>query len=366
MICSVFAAPPTVLPHAFYGSVTINSVEMPVDAIIYATCDENTDLVDVQVAGQYGGAGIGEGKLVAQGCSAGDTITFTVSVSGYTGTSSITDTYEPGAVEEKTLAFTGTASPGGGGSSSSSSSSSTGAAAASGAVTTSETQSFGSIGAGETKSVFFEKSNDLSIQEIKIKTKNAVTGVSITVEDSSQPAGAGLAISTADGKTYKYLQITVSGITNDDIESATIKFKIPKSWFEDNSLDSNTVLLNKYVDGDWNPLGTTMTSQDDTYYYYEATTSGFSYFAITAKAVTTTTVKRLVCGNGICETGENCGNCLGDCPCAEGYTCQNNICKSEKTKTSPKLVTILLLIFVTLAVIIWLTKSLKKEKPKSR
>ena len=38
-----------------------------------------------------------------------------------------------------------------------------------------------------------------------------------------------------------------------------------------------------------------------------------------------------VCGNGTCETGENCENCAADCGCKNGQTCQNGTC----TTTGP-------------------------------
>jgi hypothetical protein len=36
---------------------------------------------------------------------------------------------------------------------------------------------------------------------------------------------------------------------------------------------------------------------------------------------------RAECGNGICERGEHCGNCLQDCPCPDGTTCVRNRCQ---------------------------------------
>jgi len=32
------------------------------------------------------------------------------------------------------------------------------------------------------------------------------------------------------------------------------------------------------------------------------------------------------CGNGVCESGENCSNCPSDCPCPSGQVCQNGTC----------------------------------------
>ena len=40
----------------------------------------------------------------------------------------------------------------------------------------------------------------------------------------------------------------------------------------------------------------------------------------------TTTQAEIVCGNRVCDTRENCGNCLEDCPCGTGEECKNNVC----------------------------------------
>jgi hypothetical protein len=60
------------------------------------------------------------------------------------------------------------------------------------------------------------------------------------------------------------------------------------------------------------------------------------------------------------------GNCVSDCPCASGYTCKDNICTlsttSEPERKFPlKIITVVILIFITLGVIMWLIKSLKEE-----
>ncbi len=38
-----------------------------------------------------------------------------------------------------------------------------------------------------------------------------------------------------------------------------------------------------------------------------------------------------VCGNGQCESGENCSNCYSDCPCPSGQVCENGTCVTTCT-----------------------------------
>ncbi|MDD5171686.1 MAG: transglutaminase family protein [Candidatus ainarchaeum sp.] len=37
------------------------------------------------------------------------------------------------------------------------------------------------------------------------------------------------------------------------------------------------------------------------------------------------------CGNGMCEQGEDCGDCLNDCPCTTGLVCGHGVCMDEIT-----------------------------------
>ncbi len=39
------------------------------------------------------------------------------------------------------------------------------------------------------------------------------------------------------------------------------------------------------------------------------------------------------CGNGLCEPGEDCGACPGDCPCKPGYWCNQDVCQEGECPT---------------------------------
>jgi len=51
-------------------------------------------------------------------------------------------------------------------------------------------------------------------------------------------------------------------------------------------------------------------------------------------STTTKILPEMICGNRVCETGENCGNCLKDCPCRTGEECKNNVCTPVITPPS--------------------------------
>lgn len=79
-------------------------------------------------------------------------------------------------------------------------------------------------------------------------------------------------------KVFKYIQISLSS-GKEKIKQANLKFKVEKSWLEQNKLDKNLVRLFRYTT-QWDELSTKISKEDTTYVYFEAITPGFSYFKI--------------------------------------------------------------------------------------
>ncbi len=237
---------------------------------------------------------------------------------------------------------------------------------------------FESIKSGETVTVTIAKADEIGVTEISITVGNDVEDVRVTVQKLAEKPEE--VIQEVLGTVYRYLKITAENLDNEDIETATIQFKVEKAWLEENGFDSETILLNRYYDDEWEALSTGLTSEDDEYYYYEASLAGFSIFSITAGAIEEVAVcgdgvyeqgetyescpqdcpkpPEIMCGNDKCESGENCGNCPEDCPCAQGYECKDNVCVKEKMpkKISKKWFIIPILILMSIAIIIWIVK----------
>jgi PGF-pre-PGF domain-containing protein len=150
-----------------------------------------------------------------------------------------------------------------------------------------ESKSF-SIPSGSSAKIEISKSDDLKIQEIEIKVKNDVVNAKIDVRESSLPVGIPAVVAEDRGAIYKYLEITKSNITDDDISVANIRFKVERPWTTDNFINFSTIQLNKYKDGDWIGLPTDFLGSDDAYHYFEAQTSSFSLFAISGERLVLT------------------------------------------------------------------------------
>ncbi|HHI04276.1 MAG TPA: PGF-pre-PGF domain-containing protein, partial [Candidatus Woesearchaeota archaeon] len=152
-----------------------------------------------------------------------------------------------------------------------------------------EQKSLGILSAGSSKAVTFTKSATLAVTEITVTVKNRVTNAKIKIDLGSLPSGASKP--STKGSVYKYIEITKTGMADDDIEKAVIKFKVKKSWLTDKGYGRDTVALHRYHENKWNKLETTRYSEDATCYHYSAESPGFSTFAITVEKATAKTAK---------------------------------------------------------------------------
>ncbi len=85
-----------------------------------------------------------------------------------------------------------------------------------------------------------------------------------------------------DAPVYHYEKIT-SNLPDAEIKRATIRFRVRKSWAEENKAQPEDIVLKRFKDNEWQDLETKFIEEKDGYYYFEAKTPGFSYFAIGIK-----------------------------------------------------------------------------------
>jgi PGF-pre-PGF domain-containing protein len=168
--------------------------------------------------------------------------------------------------------------------------------------------SYGAITASTVKSGSF----NTTIHSISFRLKASVTGAYLQVVsfETIKPSST----STPTGSVYRYMQINSENISDANVQNAYIRFKVDKAWLTNNNLTYSDVKLLRYASA-WTTLSTTKIGETTAEYEFEATTPGFSYFAIIGSSSTTPTA---ICGNAVCETGEDSNNCLLDCPLING------------------------------------------------
>lgn len=135
---------------------------------------------------------------------------------------------------------------------------------------------------GHSGTVAFSESSSPWVKGIRIKANEEIFALGISVKyPSSQPYGT----SHIGEEVYKFIEIRKSGPAEDnDIQEAVIEFQVEKKWLEENGIESDTVSLMRFSNGQWQKLDTEVTDEvteeEGDFISFRAFTPGFSYFAI--------------------------------------------------------------------------------------
>lgn len=78
-----------------------------------------------------------------------------------------------------------------------------------------------------------------------------------------------------------YINLTTDVAEN--IDKATIRFRVPKSWISENNIDPATVRLWRYTENQWVELPTQPIGEEENFYIHSAETTGFSIFTVTGR-----------------------------------------------------------------------------------
>lgn len=128
---------------------------------------------------------------------------------------------------------------------------------------------------------------DIGLKMINITVKNPAQAVTITViKLTGKPASV---IQDVTGKVYKYIEITSTNLSDENISKVMIQFQVDKTWISQNRIDRRTVSLNRYKSNAWQRLTTREVSEDNNFVYYEAESPGLTTFAITGEEIVSTT-----------------------------------------------------------------------------
>jgi len=119
------------------------------------------------------------------------------------------------------------------------------------------------------------------------------------------------------GLVFEYFEFQPRNIAEGDINRIDLRLRLPLTWIAENNIDKeNGVKLNRLQNGIWEREPIRYIGDDSGYAYYIASPPGFSIFAITGEKGAPkppVAVPQPVCGNDVCEAGENFISCPADC-----------------------------------------------------
>ncbi|MFP8956050.1 PGF-pre-PGF domain-containing protein [Natrialbaceae archaeon A-CW3] len=107
-----------------------------------------------------------------------------------------------------------------------------------------------------------------------VSFKTPVTGTVVVTELEREPEG----IDPSPDQTIAVTEIRVPGTATN--ESATVQMRIPRNRLDDAGGTPETAHIDRYTEGSWDRLETTVVETGDETVVIEAQTPGFSYFAV--------------------------------------------------------------------------------------
>ncbi len=107
---------------------------------------------------------------------------------------------------------------------------------------------------------------------------------------SAEKAASGFTTKIPGNPPAYYLYITINWVREDAVKSGDIGFSIDKGWLNDQGITPADLVMMRYHDNTWSELPTRLEKYNNGRYYYSATTSGFSYFAVTRKGAGAPTI----------------------------------------------------------------------------
>ncbi|NOZ80711.1 MAG: PGF-pre-PGF domain-containing protein, partial [DPANN group archaeon] len=149
----------------------------------------------------------------------------------------------------------------------------------------SEAYGWSDVSGGTSLRMFIDNVN-IPVSEVHFKVKRDIGQIDFTVTELPvQP----VAVGKPSLKVQSYLQFEMDGAGDNDIDGATITFRVPVSWLDENGHAAEDIVLLRWHGGVWQELVTKVTKVEAAYVYFEASSPGFSYFAIAAKGTSSTT-----------------------------------------------------------------------------
>lgn len=137
-----------------------------------------------------------------------------------------------------------------------------------------------SIPAGSTGTFSFSKFADFAVYEIAFTANVNMENAKLTVKEARLSDTTKKPFEAGREAAYTYLSVTREKVKNEEISNAKIRFKVPNSWLNAESVIPGSVVLKKLVSGEWEPRQTRLAVTEGSYTLYEADIEGMSTFAV--------------------------------------------------------------------------------------
>ncbi|MFQ6010196.1 MAG: PGF-pre-PGF domain-containing protein [Candidatus Aenigmatarchaeota archaeon] len=124
---------------------------------------------------------------------------------------------------------------------------------------------------------------ELSFRKMSLDVKKVtLSSVKIVIEKLDEMPEE---VTAPAGDVYQYIQLTPTGITDDNVNSVTFEFAVERDWIGAQNIDITSVNLKRWDVGSlkWEELLTTEVDSDAKEIVFSAVSPGFSIFTITGE-----------------------------------------------------------------------------------
>ncbi|MGB7291848.1 MAG: NEW3 domain-containing protein [Thermodesulfobacteriota bacterium] len=133
----------------------------------------------------------------------------------------------------------------------------------------------------------------------------------------------------SSGDTLNYT-VSVENMSTAACSSTTFTMSatVPEGWSSSFTPPSMNLNSGETANASWNVSSNAQTPEDTYEIIASAQNSDEPAFGNSANAIYTVNNSPSLCGNGVCDSGEDCSSCSADCVSGAGASCGNGVCEA--------------------------------------
>jgi PGF-pre-PGF domain-containing protein len=125
-----------------------------------------------------------------------------------------------------------------------------------------------------------DTASDTAVKAVSFTSMSSADDVELSVRGLE---GKPEDLPEAATKVHSYQEVNLSGLSDSEVEGVSFNFTVEKDFIDENDATTGDVEMKRYSDAGWNSLETVMREDMGDTYSFEASSSGFSYYAVSLR-----------------------------------------------------------------------------------
>jgi PGF-pre-PGF domain-containing protein len=125
-----------------------------------------------------------------------------------------------------------------------------------------------------------DAASDTAVKAVSFTSRSSAEDVEVSVRGlEGKPEG----LPDAATRVHSYQEINLSGLSDSEVEGVSFNFTVEKDFIDENDATTGDVVMKRYSDAGWDSVETVMREDMGDTYSFEASSSGFSYYAVSLR-----------------------------------------------------------------------------------